>query len=137
VGGVGGDALGGVHGDGVAVGDVFANVIGVEDADRVVAEGRAAMRLFSGLMAVTRQRWPLRTGISWAAGSLVLRSSMVGSLRRVMKRSPTPTRCPRAAVTVCACASMASWCSRWLSASAISVVSQISSASLPAPVSAR
>ena len=40
------------------------------------------MRLLSGFMAVTRQRLPLRTVVRSAARSLVLRSSIVGSLRR-------------------------------------------------------
>jgi hypothetical protein len=38
VGGVGGDALGGVHGDGVAVGDVFADIVVGEGAQCLVVE---------------------------------------------------------------------------------------------------
>jgi hypothetical protein len=37
-GGVGGDPLGGVHGDGVAVADVVADVIVIGDRDGVVVE---------------------------------------------------------------------------------------------------
>ena len=36
--GVGGDTLSGVHGNGVAVGDVRTDVVGVEDRQRVVVE---------------------------------------------------------------------------------------------------
>jgi hypothetical protein len=57
VGVVGGDALGGVHGDGVAQFDVLAQVVVVEDGAGVVGEpfGGHPIRL------LTRQRLPLRT----------------------------------------------------------------------------
>ena len=73
---------------------------------------------------------------SAAVQSSVLRSGMAVSFWRLMMRSPTAMRCPRAPVTVGASAPTVSWCRRWLRASAISVVSQTSSASLPAAVSA-
>jgi hypothetical protein len=62
------------------------------------------------------------------------RTGMVGSLRRLMIRSPTATRCPRAAPMVGAFGSMVSCWIRRLSASAISVVSHNSRASVPAAV---
>ena len=65
------------------------------------------------------------------------RAKFALDLRRLMIRSPTPMRCRRAAVTVGASASRFSSWMRRLSASAISVVSHTSRASLPASVSAR
>ena len=49
VGGVGGDALGGVHGDGVAVGDVLANVVAVEDDAGVVVEASGGEAVVVGV----------------------------------------------------------------------------------------
>jgi hypothetical protein len=58
---VGGDALGGVHGRGVAQGDVLAQVVTVENDAGPSPRRSAARRLRSGSTAATRQRLPLRT----------------------------------------------------------------------------
>jgi len=139
VGGVGGDALGGVHGDGVAVGDVLAQVLtgkGGPGAIRQPARGDAMVFGVDGVdapaVAVAH-----RVGGLVDVGGVVDAQGRVGSLRRLMITSPTPTRCPRAAVTVGASASIVSSWRRRFSASHISVVSHTNSASLPIVMSAR
>ena len=61
MGGVGGHALGGVHGDGISESDVLTHVVAVEDGAGPVTEPSAAMRVAIGSMAATRHRFPLRT----------------------------------------------------------------------------
>ena len=137
--GVGGNALGGVHGRGVAVGDVLGDVVGVEYGAAPVGEafggdppGRGVDGVDAPAVAVAHRilRWHcLVFGVPDVDG---------GALRRVRMRSPAATRCPRVAVTVAASAETvsSSWM-RWLRASAISVVSHNSSASLPTATSLR
>jgi hypothetical protein len=49
VGGVGGNPLGGVHRDGVAVGDVFAKIIAIEDGDGVVVQASGRQPIVVGV----------------------------------------------------------------------------------------
>ena len=61
VGGVGGDALGAVHGNGVAQNDVLAQVLILEDGAGPVIETFGGDAISGGSMAATRHRLPLRT----------------------------------------------------------------------------
>ena len=77
--GVGGNALGGVHGRGVAVGDVLGDVVGVEYGAARSVRRSAAIRPVAGSTALTRQRSPLRTAsCAGTVSSLECQTWMVG-----------------------------------------------------------
>ena len=74
MGGVGGDALGGVHGDGVAVSDMLAQVVPSKAARAPSSRRRAVIRVFCGVsMAEMCQRLPLRTGSAGGGSSAARR----------------------------------------------------------------
>ena len=98
VAGVGGDALGGVHGHRVPQMGVLAQVIARQDRDRAVVD---APRRDPPHIGVDGEDLPALTVANRSASApRSVRVEMSTVFCRVITTSPTATRCPRAAATV-------------------------------------
>ena len=93
MGGVCRDALGGVHSDGIAVSDMVAQILPGKDHSGPVIEavGRNAVALGVDGVDAPAVAIAYRVG----CGAPPVETVTVGSLRRLMIRSPTVMRCPR------------------------------------------
>jgi len=100
VAGVGSDALGGVHGDRVARPTCLRRYSSSKTTRAPSSRRTAARRFVFALMPATRQRFPLRTNDSDCSPVVGSVTSRVGSLRRLMIRSPRAIRCPAAPIAV-------------------------------------
>jgi hypothetical protein len=119
------------------VGDVAAQILAGKGGPGAIGQPAGGDAVVFGVDSVDAPALPVahRIGGFVDVGGVV--EPRVGSLRRLMIRSPTARRCPRAAATAGASGLIVSSWMRQLSASAISLVSHTSSASLPIVMSAR